>query len=74
MVYFLPEMDEATANGMDPREVAELIVRGIEKRQKELVICEFTAKIGILMRALSPSLYFYIMAKRARRLEPLERA
>ncbi|KFM59238.1 Dehydrogenase/reductase SDR family protein 7-like protein, partial [Stegodyphus mimosarum] len=62
------EMDQTTATGMDPKEVAESVVIATASKQTELILAGILPKIAILLRVLCPWLYFYIMGSRARRI------
>ncbi|OQV15512.1 Dehydrogenase/reductase SDR family member 7B [Hypsibius exemplaris] len=68
------KMDEATANGMEARQVAERIVRAIEDREREVLMCGLLPRLALILRSSFPSLYFGQMAKRAKQLKHLERA
>ncbi|KAJ8679594.1 hypothetical protein QAD02_015381 [Eretmocerus hayati] len=60
-------MDETTKNGYSPDYIADKILHAIVKGQKEITIANFAQKIAILLRVVSPSLYFYVMQNRAQR-------
>ncbi|KAL0120224.1 hypothetical protein PUN28_008111 [Cardiocondyla obscurior] len=62
-------MDKATASGFEPKYVAECILKSVLKQEKDVIISPFTPKCAIVLRVLFPSLYFWIMQKRARKLE-----
>ncbi|GAU97510.1 hypothetical protein RvY_08792 [Ramazzottius varieornatus] len=59
------KMDETTARGMDPMEVADRIIRAVETREEELLICDIKTQFAIYLRTLRPSFYFKLMSKRA---------
>lgn len=63
------KLDAATEKGYDPMYVAKRIVVGVQQREKEIVISTITPRIAILLRKYLPSLYFYVMARRARASE-----
>ncbi|XP_033321754.2 dehydrogenase/reductase SDR family protein 7-like [Megalopta genalis] len=62
-------MDKSTEEGYSTEYVAERILKAILKDEKDVIIATFTPKIAIYLRALCPSLYFWIMHKRARKSE-----
>ena len=61
-------MDKATENGYQPGYVAECVLKSVLKQEKEVTIAPFTSKAAIVIRTLFPSLFFWIMQKRARKL------
>ncbi|XP_018302950.1 dehydrogenase/reductase SDR family protein 7-like isoform X2 [Mycetomoellerius zeteki] len=61
-------MDKTTESGFQPKYVAECILKSILKQEKEVTIASFSPKCAIVLRTLFPSLYFWIMQKRARKL------
>lgn len=62
-------MDQATANGMNPDEVAESIIIATAAKRSELVLAGLLPKIAIWIRMVCPWLYFYMMGSRARRIQ-----
>nr|XP_033321754.1 dehydrogenase/reductase SDR family protein 7-like [Megalopta genalis] len=62
-------MDKSTEEGYSTEYVAERILKAILKDEKDVIIATFTPKIAIYLRTLCPSLYFWIMHKRARKSE-----
>ncbi|EDV90784.1 dehydrogenase/reductase SDR family protein 7-like [Drosophila grimshawi] len=63
------KMDEATAKGMLPSKLAERILQCILRREPDIIVSDCQAKIAYYLRHLLPSVYFWIMAKRALKLE-----
>ncbi|XP_012534978.1 dehydrogenase/reductase SDR family protein 7-like [Monomorium pharaonis] len=61
-------MDKTTESGYQPKYVAECVLRSVLKQEKEVTIASFSPKCAIILRTLFPSLYFWIMEKRARKL------
>lgn len=61
-------MDKATEDGYQPEFVAECILKSVLKQEKEVTIAPFSPKAAIVLRTLFPSLFFWIMQKRARKL------
>jgi len=67
-VILLLVMDKTTESGFQPKYVAECILKSVLKQEKEVTIASFSPKCAIILRTLFPSLYFWIMQKRARKL------
>ncbi|XP_011881786.1 PREDICTED: dehydrogenase/reductase SDR family protein 7-like [Vollenhovia emeryi] len=61
-------MDKTTESGFSPKYVAECILKSVLKQEKEVTIAPFSPKCAIILRTLCPSLYFWIMQRRARKL------
>ncbi|XP_026285773.1 dehydrogenase/reductase SDR family protein 7-like isoform X2 [Frankliniella occidentalis] len=61
-------MDETTAGGYPPEYVAQQILNSVVLQEKEVVIATTGPCLAILLRSLSPSLYFWIMQKRANKM------
>ncbi|GAB1868246.1 Dehydrogenase/reductase SDR family protein 7-like [Camponotus japonicus] len=59
-------MDKTTENGYQPEFVAECILKSVLKQEKEVTIAPFSPKATIVLRTLFPSLFFWIMQKRAK--------
>ncbi|XP_078045594.1 dehydrogenase/reductase SDR family protein 7-like [Augochlora pura] len=60
-------MDKSTEEGYSAEYVAERILKAIVKDEKDVIIAPFSPKVAIYLRTLCPSLYFWIMHKRARK-------
>ena len=60
-------MDQATEEGYSPEYVANYILKAVLKQEKDVVIAPFVPKCAIYLRVVCPSLYFWIMHKRARK-------
>lgn len=58
-------MDKSTAAGFTPEYVAKKMLDMVVNEDKELVISQFMPKLAIFIRHSLPSLYFWIMARRA---------
>nr|AQS22607.1 dehydrogenase reductase sdr family protein 7-like protein [Pseudodiaptomus poplesia] len=58
-------MDDSTAKGYEVDYVAEQIVKSIVRKKKEVVLSTLLHRLAILIRTFFPSLYFYLMARRA---------
>ncbi|KAG8184880.1 hypothetical protein JTE90_016991 [Oedothorax gibbosus] len=61
-------MDQTTADGMDPSEAAESIIIATAAQRSELILAGTLPRVAVLIRAMCPWLYFYLMGSRARRL------
>jgi len=62
-------MDKTTENGYQPDYVAQCILKSVLYQQKEITIAPFTAKVAIILRVLFPSLFFWIMERRAKKMK-----
>ena len=62
------KMDETTENGYSAEYVAKAIVHAVVKKRKEVIIATVLPKLAIFLRKYFPSVYFYVMAIRARKL------
>ena len=65
-------MDKTTEEGYSPEYVADCILRAVLKQEKDVLVSPFTPRVAIYLRTLCPSLYFWIMYKRAKRSEKEE--
>lgn len=66
-------MDETTATGMAPEDVADIVVEAVVNKRTDVVIASFIPRLVLLMRVLTPWLYFAIMKGRAKRLRLQQR-
>ncbi|KAL6445426.1 hypothetical protein ACFW04_002304 [Cataglyphis niger] len=60
-------MDKTTESGYQPEYVAECVLKSILKQEEEVTIAPFSPKVAIVLRTLFPSLFFWIMQRRARK-------
>ncbi|XP_069762112.1 dehydrogenase/reductase SDR family member 7B isoform X2 [Narcine bancroftii] len=60
-------MDKNTAEGYKPHVVAEAILTAVCRKKKDVVMAGFLPTIAIYLRTLVPSLFFPIMAARAKK-------
>jgi len=58
--------DETTANGLEPEVAANRILQAVALCKKEVVIASFKIRFAILIRTVLPSLFFWLMARRAK--------
>jgi dehydrogenase/reductase SDR family protein 7B len=63
------QMDETTEAGADPLQAAYEVVIAIKERTQELMLCSLFYRFVVLLRAILPSLYFRIMARRAAKVK-----
>ncbi|XP_037944462.1 dehydrogenase/reductase SDR family protein 7-like [Teleopsis dalmanni] len=63
------KMDKTTATGMLPEKMAEHILNAILHHDKDIIVCDWQAKAAYYLRTLFPSLYFWLMERRAQKLE-----
>jgi dehydrogenase/reductase SDR family protein 7B len=66
-VFVLAEMDSDTARGYTPEYVSKKMLSAIVDGEKELTVAPVITRLAITIRTLSPSLYFWIMERRARK-------
>lgn len=66
-------MDETTASGMAAEDVASKVASMVVYEEPDVVLAPLTHRLAIYIRALAPSLYFYIMGKRARKQRNLDK-
>lgn len=62
-------MDKTTQEGYSPEYVADYTLKAVLKEEKDVLIAPITPKLAIYLRTLCPSLYFWIMQKRAKKSE-----
>lgn len=60
-------MDENTEQGFTPEYVAEEVMKALLQEASEVTVAPFTPKAAILLRSLFPSVYFWLMRKRAKK-------
>ncbi|CAH0720831.1 unnamed protein product, partial [Brenthis ino] len=58
-------MDKSTAAGFTPEYVAKKMLDMVVNKDNELVISQFLPKLAIFIRHSLPSVYFWLMARRA---------
>lgn len=59
-------MDATTASGYEPSTVAETIVNAVANRKKDVIISTLSPQLGILLRTVCPSFYFWLMKNKAK--------
>ena len=60
-------MDAATASGMTPQYVASRILQAVARRQNDVVVAPLLYRMVVLLRVLHHNLFFWIMARRAKK-------
>lgn len=63
------QMDETQQSGYSPEYVSQVTVEAIVQKKKDIVIAPIVPKGAIFLRKFLPCLYFYVMAKRAKKTE-----
>ncbi|XP_055635989.1 dehydrogenase/reductase SDR family protein 7-like [Toxorhynchites rutilus septentrionalis] len=63
------EMDDTTSSGMPPEKVSERILQAILRDSMDVTISDMAPKLAYWIRHLCPSLYFWIMARRAKKID-----
>ncbi|KAL0842081.1 hypothetical protein ABMA28_014274 [Loxostege sticticalis] len=58
-------MDTSTASGFTPEYTAEKILNSVVRKENDLIVSQFVPKLAIFIRHFAPSIYHYIMKKRA---------
>ncbi|XP_072415388.1 dehydrogenase/reductase SDR family member 7B isoform X2 [Chiloscyllium punctatum] len=60
-------MDKNTAEGYEPRVVAEAVLTTVCRRKKDVLLAGFLPTVAVYLRTLIPSLFFLIMTARAKK-------
>lgn len=60
--------DPATATGVSPERASEDILKAVLSDEKDVILAPLYIKVVSMMRVLVPSLYFWVMQKRAVKL------
>ncbi|MFZ5618070.1 MAG: SDR family NAD(P)-dependent oxidoreductase, partial [Pseudomonadota bacterium] len=66
--------DENIDNGMAPEKAAEIILDGVEKRRREIVVAEGMELAALQMRAQNPEALFDFVANEGARLAAMREA
>lgn len=61
--------DSTTASGASPEQVAKLILRAVLRDEDDVMIAPVAPRAAYWIRHLCPSLYFWIMARRAQKVD-----
>lgn len=62
------KLDKDTENGVDPMEVSQEILQSVLNDEKDVFSAHFMARFGYKVHYYFPSLFFWIMEKRAEKL------
>lgn len=60
-------LDQTTALGRDPRDVAQAVLKAVRQRSKDVVLAGPLPTVAIYLRTLWPALFFKLMSSRARK-------
>ena len=65
-------MDANLANGMTSQYVANRILQAVARQHSDIVVGALLHRTVVIVRTLWPSLFFWVMARRARKTEKLK--
>ncbi|OPJ87373.1 dehydrogenase/reductase SDR family member 7B isoform A [Patagioenas fasciata monilis] len=60
-------MDKNTAEGQTPAEVAQVVLSAVGQKKKEVLVAGLTPSLAVYLRNLFPSIFFTLMATRAKK-------
>ena len=60
-------LDETTASGMEPDDLAEIVSTAISNGESDCTVADAKTIVAIYLRTLFPSMFAYIMSKRAKK-------
>ncbi|MBN3301836.1 DRS7B reductase, partial [Amia calva] len=60
-------LDKNTAEGRDPRDVADAILKAVGRKKQDVLMAGLLPTVAVYMRTLCPALFFKFMAARARK-------
>lgn len=60
-------LDKTTAMGMDPSEVALVVLKAVRQMSKDILLAGTLPTLAVYLRTLWPALFFKLMASRARK-------
>ena len=55
-------MDETTAQGRSPVQVAQDVLAALGKKKKDVVLADLMPSLAVYLRTLAPGLFFRLMA------------
>ncbi|XP_072274978.1 dehydrogenase/reductase SDR family member 7B-like [Pyxicephalus adspersus] len=67
-------MDKTTAEGRSPEDVAKIVLRAIGERSKDVLVAGLVPTLAVYLRPLSPTIFFALMAARAKKERKLKNA
>lgn len=62
-------MDPTTAKGMPADVCAKRILESLLNEEQDVLICDLQVKVGYWLRFVCPPLYYWVMEKRALKLQ-----
>lgn len=65
-------MDKTTATGRDPRDVAQMVLKAVRQRSKDVLLAGPLPALAVYIRTLWPALFFKLMASRASKEQKLK--
>ncbi|XP_029364703.1 dehydrogenase/reductase SDR family member 7B [Echeneis naucrates] len=65
-------LDNTTATGWDPRDVAQAVLRAVRQRRKDVILAGPLPTLAIYLRTLWPTLFFKLMSSRALKEQKLK--
>lgn len=67
-------MDKTTAEGTSAEEVAQIVLRAVGERSKEVLVAGLVPILAVYLRPLAPKIFFSLMAARAKKERKLKDA
>ncbi|KAM8934543.1 dehydrogenase/reductase SDR family member 7B [Pelodytes ibericus] len=67
-------MDKNTAEGRSAEDVAQIVLRAVGERKKEVTIAGLVPTLAVYLRTIAPKIFFSIMASRAKKERKLKEA
>lgn len=65
-------MDKTTAEGRTPEDIAQIVLRAVGERSKEVLIAGLVPTLAVYLRPLAPKIFFSLMAARAKKERKLK--
>ncbi|MGH0166078.1 UNVERIFIED_CONTAM: hypothetical protein FKN15_054620, partial [Acipenser sinensis] len=65
-------LDKNTAEGRDPHDIAMVMLNCVSRKKKDVLLAGVFPTLAVYFRTLCPSLFFFIMASRARKVQKLK--
>ncbi|KAG8432854.1 hypothetical protein GDO86_017202 [Hymenochirus boettgeri] len=65
-------LDKNTVEGKPPEEVAQIIFQAVGERRKEVLAAGLVPTLAVYLRTISPTIFFFIMAARAKNEQKLK--
>ncbi|XP_056391047.1 dehydrogenase/reductase SDR family member 7B [Hyla sarda] len=67
-------MDKTTEEGRTPEEVAQIVLRAVGERSKDVLVAGLVPTLAVYLRTLAPKIFFSFMAARAKKERKLKNA